>query len=66
MLASRLGVLEKSEFMELVKKYGLSCVLYNMWKDFQTVLQMREKEKNDEKIKNTGTDKWKWAISAFL
>lgn len=51
-LASRLGVQEKSKFMELVKKYGLSCILYNMWKEFQTVLQMREKgeenERNDE------------------
>lgn len=48
-LASRLGVQEKSKFMELVNKYGLSCVLYNMWKDFQAVLQMREKGEKGEK-----------------
>jgi len=28
-----------------MKKYGLSCVLYNMWEEFQKILQMWEKEK---------------------
>ena len=36
-----------------MKKYGLSCVLYNMWEEFQKILQMREKEKKDERNERT-------------
>lgn len=32
-----------------MKKYGLSCVLCNIWEEFQKILQMREKEKKDER-----------------
>lgn len=44
-LANRLGVQKKSDFANLMKKYGLSCVLYNMWEEFQKILQLWEKEK---------------------
>ena len=52
-LANRLGVQENSEFVKLIRKYGLSCVLCNIWEEFQKILQMREKEKKDERNERT-------------